>query len=65
MAPYAGNEPLLIMTFQESLSSHAASWFIQLKEITHLKGLTDAFLAEYRFNTESALIVWIFREWRG
>uniref|UniRef100_A0A2N9E400 Uncharacterized protein n=1 Tax=Fagus sylvatica TaxID=28930 RepID=A0A2N9E400_FAGSY len=25
MAPYAGNERLLIMTFQESLSSHAAS----------------------------------------
>uniref|UniRef100_A0A2N9H5J5 Retrotransposon gag domain-containing protein n=1 Tax=Fagus sylvatica TaxID=28930 RepID=A0A2N9H5J5_FAGSY len=55
MAPYAGNEPLLIMTFQESLSSHVAAWFLQLEEITHWKGLTVAFLAQYLFNTESTL----------
>ena len=54
MTTYAGNEPLLIMTFQESLSSHAVAWFLQLEEITHWKGLADAFFAQYHFNTELA-----------
>ena len=54
MAPYGGNEPFFIMTFQESLSNHVTTWFLQLKGITHWKGLTDAFLAQYFFNTESA-----------
>ena len=53
MAPYAGNEPLLIMIFQESLSGHVAAWFLQLEEITYWKGLENAFLAQYHFNTES------------
>ena len=53
MTPYAENEPLWIMTFQESLSDHAVAWFLQQEEITHWKGLTDDFLAQSRFNTES------------
>ena len=43
------------MKFQESLSSHIVASFLQLKEITHFLDLTDAFLAQYRFNTESTL----------
>ncbi len=52
MAPYARNEPFLIMIFQKSLSGYAAAWFLQLEEITHWKGLENAFLAQYHFNTE-------------
>uniref|UniRef100_A0A2N9FKN6 Retrotransposon gag domain-containing protein n=1 Tax=Fagus sylvatica TaxID=28930 RepID=A0A2N9FKN6_FAGSY len=38
MAPYADNEPLLIQTFQDTLTGNAAEWYSQLKKISHLEG---------------------------
>uniref|UniRef100_A0A2N9ID85 Retrotransposon gag domain-containing protein n=1 Tax=Fagus sylvatica TaxID=28930 RepID=A0A2N9ID85_FAGSY len=55
MAPYANNEPLLIQTFQDTLTGHAAEWYSQLKKISHWKELADTFLAQYGFNSEIAL----------
>uniref|UniRef100_A0A2N9I0X7 Uncharacterized protein n=1 Tax=Fagus sylvatica TaxID=28930 RepID=A0A2N9I0X7_FAGSY len=37
MAPYADNEPLLIQTFQDTLTGNAAEWYSQLKKISHWK----------------------------
>jgi hypothetical protein len=51
MAPYADNEPLLIQTFQDTLTGNAAEWYSQLKKISHWKELADTFLAQYRFNS--------------
>ena len=45
MAPYADNESLLIQTFQDTLTGHAAEWYSQLKKIPHWKELADTFLA--------------------
>uniref|UniRef100_A0A2N9F828 Retrotransposon gag domain-containing protein n=1 Tax=Fagus sylvatica TaxID=28930 RepID=A0A2N9F828_FAGSY len=47
MAPYADNEPLLIQTFQDTLTGNAAEWYSQLKKISHWKELADTFLAQY------------------
>jgi hypothetical protein len=55
MAPYADNEPLLIQTFQDTLTGHAAEWYSQLKKISHWKELVDTFLAQYGFNSQIAL----------
>uniref|UniRef100_A0A2N9GD11 RNase H type-1 domain-containing protein n=1 Tax=Fagus sylvatica TaxID=28930 RepID=A0A2N9GD11_FAGSY len=55
MAPYADNEPLLIQTFQDTLTGHAAEWYSQLKKISHWKELADTFLAQYGFNSQIAL----------
>uniref|UniRef100_A0A2N9HW21 RNase H type-1 domain-containing protein n=1 Tax=Fagus sylvatica TaxID=28930 RepID=A0A2N9HW21_FAGSY len=49
MAPYADNEPLLIQTFQDTLTGNAAEWYSQLKKISHWKELADTFLAQYGF----------------
>uniref|UniRef100_A0A2N9HB36 Retrotransposon gag domain-containing protein n=1 Tax=Fagus sylvatica TaxID=28930 RepID=A0A2N9HB36_FAGSY len=38
MAPYADNEPLLIQTFQDTLTGHAAEWYSQLKKSISLEG---------------------------
>ena len=54
MAPYADNEPLLIQTFQDTLTGHAAEWYSQLKNISHWKELADTFLAQYGFNSQIA-----------
>jgi hypothetical protein len=54
MAPYADNEPLLIQTFQDTLTGHAAEWYSQLKKISHWKELADTFLAQYGFNSQIA-----------
>ena len=45
MAPHADNEPLLIQTFQDTLTGHATEWYSQLKKISHWKELADTFLA--------------------
>jgi hypothetical protein len=55
MAPYADNEPLLIQTFQDTLTGNAAEWYSQLKKISHWKELADTFLAQYGFNSQIAL----------
>jgi hypothetical protein len=55
MALYADNEPLLIQTFQDTLTGHAAEWYSQLKKISHWKELADTFLAQYGFNSQIAL----------
>ena len=55
MAPYADNEPLLIQTFQDTLTGHATEWYSQLKKISHWKELADTFLAQYGFNSQIAL----------
>jgi hypothetical protein len=54
MAPYADNEPLLIQTFQDTLTGNAAEWYSQLKKISHWKELADTFLAQYGFNSQTA-----------
>uniref|UniRef100_A0A2N9IU30 Integrase catalytic domain-containing protein n=1 Tax=Fagus sylvatica TaxID=28930 RepID=A0A2N9IU30_FAGSY len=54
MAPYADNEPLLIQTFQDTLTGNAAEWYSQLKKISHWKELADTFLAQYGFNSQIA-----------
>uniref|UniRef100_A0A2N9FAG0 Retrotransposon gag domain-containing protein n=1 Tax=Fagus sylvatica TaxID=28930 RepID=A0A2N9FAG0_FAGSY len=54
MAPYADNEPLLIQTFQDTLTGHAAEWYSQLKKISHWKELADTFLAQYGFKSQIA-----------
>ena len=54
MAPYADNEPLLIQTFQDTLTGHAAEWYSQLKKISHWKELADTFLSQYGFNSQIA-----------
>uniref|UniRef100_A0A2N9G1N4 RNase H type-1 domain-containing protein n=1 Tax=Fagus sylvatica TaxID=28930 RepID=A0A2N9G1N4_FAGSY len=54
MAPYADNEPLLIQTFQDTLTGHAAEWYSQSKKISHWKELADTFLAQYGFNSQIA-----------
>ena len=51
MAQYADNEQLLIQTFQDTLTGHAAEWYSQLKKIFHWKELVDTFLAQYGFNS--------------
>uniref|UniRef100_A0A2N9GG57 Uncharacterized protein n=1 Tax=Fagus sylvatica TaxID=28930 RepID=A0A2N9GG57_FAGSY len=48
MAPYADNEPLLIQTFQDTLTGNAAEWYSQLKKISHWKELADTFLGSIR-----------------
>jgi hypothetical protein len=55
MARNAGNEPLLIQTFQDILTGQAAVWFSRLKKMTHWKELADIFLAWYGHNVHSAL----------
>jgi hypothetical protein len=35
MARYVDNEPLLIQTFQDTLTGHAVEWYSQLKKISH------------------------------
>jgi hypothetical protein len=50
MAQYAENKLLMVLTFQESLSRHAAIWFFQLENITCWEDLAKAFLTQYRFN---------------
>ena len=45
MAQYANNEPLLIQTFQDTLTGHAAECYSQLKKISYWKELADTFLA--------------------
>jgi hypothetical protein len=55
MALYADNEPLLIQTFQDTLTGHAVEWYSQLKKISHWKELVDTFLAQYDFNSQIAL----------
>jgi hypothetical protein len=54
MEQYADNEPLLIQTFQDTLTGHAAEWYSQLKKISHWKELANTFLAQYRFNSQIA-----------
>jgi hypothetical protein len=54
MAQYADNEPLLIQTFQDTLTRHAVEWYSQLKKISHWKELADTFLAQYGFNSQIA-----------
>ena len=54
MAPYADNEPLLIQTFQDTLTGHVTEWYSQLKKISHWKELADTFLAQYGFNSQIA-----------
>uniref|UniRef100_A0A2N9IL83 Uncharacterized protein n=1 Tax=Fagus sylvatica TaxID=28930 RepID=A0A2N9IL83_FAGSY len=54
MAPYADNEPLLIQTFQDTLTGNAAEWYSQLKKISHWKELADTFLAQYGFNSQDS-----------
>uniref|UniRef100_A0A2N9FKF0 Retrotransposon gag domain-containing protein n=1 Tax=Fagus sylvatica TaxID=28930 RepID=A0A2N9FKF0_FAGSY len=54
MAPYADNEPLLIQTFQDTLTGNAAEWYSQLKKISHWKELADTFLAQYGFNSQNS-----------
>uniref|UniRef100_A0A2N9GYN3 Retrotransposon gag domain-containing protein n=1 Tax=Fagus sylvatica TaxID=28930 RepID=A0A2N9GYN3_FAGSY len=46
MAQYANNEPLMIQTFQGTLTGHTAEWYSQLKKTSHWKGLADTFLAQ-------------------
>uniref|UniRef100_A0A2N9IPD2 Reverse transcriptase domain-containing protein n=1 Tax=Fagus sylvatica TaxID=28930 RepID=A0A2N9IPD2_FAGSY len=48
MAPYADNEPLLIQTFQDTLTGHAAEWYSQLKKISHLEGAGRYLLGSIR-----------------
>jgi hypothetical protein len=52
MAQYANNEPLLIQTFQDTLTGNAAEWYSQLKKISHWKGLANTFLAQYGLNSQ-------------
>ena len=55
MAQYANNEPLMIQTFQGTLTGHTVEWYSQLKKISHWKGLADTFLAQYGFNSQIKL----------
>uniref|UniRef100_A0A2N9GRK7 Retrotransposon gag domain-containing protein n=1 Tax=Fagus sylvatica TaxID=28930 RepID=A0A2N9GRK7_FAGSY len=48
MAPYADNEPLLIQTFQDTLTGNAAEWYSQLKKISHWKELGGYLLGSIR-----------------
>jgi hypothetical protein len=54
MTRYAGNEHLLIQTFQDTLIGQATLWFSSLKKMTHWKELVDVFLAQYGHNVHSA-----------
>uniref|UniRef100_A0A2N9FUS9 Retrotransposon gag domain-containing protein n=1 Tax=Fagus sylvatica TaxID=28930 RepID=A0A2N9FUS9_FAGSY len=54
MAPYADNEPLLIQTFQDTLTGNAAEWYSQLKKISHWKELADTFPSSIRRWREKA-----------
>ena len=54
MELYVDNEPLLIQTFQDTLTGHAAEWYSQLKKISHWKELANTFLAQYGFNSQIA-----------
>ncbi len=54
MELYADNEPLLIQTFQHTLTGHAVEWYSQLKKISHWKELANTFLAQYGFNSQIA-----------
>uniref|UniRef100_A0A2N9IX63 Uncharacterized protein n=1 Tax=Fagus sylvatica TaxID=28930 RepID=A0A2N9IX63_FAGSY len=54
MACYAGNEPLLILTFQDTLTGQAAVWFSRLKKMTCWKEFADMFLAQYGLNVHSS-----------
>uniref|UniRef100_A0A2N9HJI6 Retrotransposon gag domain-containing protein n=1 Tax=Fagus sylvatica TaxID=28930 RepID=A0A2N9HJI6_FAGSY len=49
MAPYVDNEPLLIQTFQDTLTGHAAEWYSQLKKISHWKELGGYLPGSIRF----------------
>uniref|UniRef100_A0A2N9IJ07 Uncharacterized protein n=1 Tax=Fagus sylvatica TaxID=28930 RepID=A0A2N9IJ07_FAGSY len=65
MAPYADNEPLLIQTFQDTLTGNAAEWYSQLKKISHWKELADTFLAQYGFQLpNSSGPISICRGWK-
>lgn len=50
------NEKLLIQQFQKSLTGPALKWFVELNrsKIRSWNDLANAFLAQYRFNTEMA-----------
>ena len=56
MAAYAGNEPLLMHFFQDSLTGASLDWYMQL-ERSHFSTwgeLADAFLKHYHYNTAMA-----------
>ncbi|XP_030444408.1 uncharacterized protein LOC115666904 [Syzygium oleosum] len=56
MAPHADNVPLMIHTFQDSLTGPPLQWFV-LKKIHSLKtweDLSDAFIRQYKFNIDVA-----------
>lgn len=55
MARYAGNEPLLIQTFQDTLVGQVDVWFSRLKKMNHWKELANVFLAQYGHNIHLAL----------
>lgn len=56
MCQYGDDERFLIQQFQKSLTGPALSWFVQLDphKIHTWSDLANAFLAQYRFNTEIA-----------
>ena len=56
MAHYSDYVPLLMNTFQESLSGAALAWFIELdmEEYDSWEDLAEEFLHQYKFNTATA-----------
>lgn len=56
MCLYGDNEPLLIQQFQKSLTGPALRWFVELdrSKIHSWTDLANAFLTQYKFNTEIA-----------
>ena len=55
IALHMENELLMISVFPESLSTQAAAWFYQLRNLTSWEDLAKAFLERYRFNPHSIL----------
>jgi hypothetical protein len=55
MVQYVDNEPLLIQTFQDTLTGHTAEWYSQLKKISHWKELADTFLAQVWFQLTNSI----------
>lgn len=54
MDAYSSDEKLLLYFFQDSLSGASLEWYIQMESVTirTWKGLVEAFLKHYQYNTD-------------
>ena len=60
MERYVQNEQLMVLTFQDSLTGLALTWYAQLdlNEINTWEKLARAFYNQYKFNIEEAPSIW-------